>query len=181
MIAHPRTLAVAIGILLAYVPACTYAVFARWGAGSPLLHAAAGGAQAWPVSCEWIPLDESSALHRCPPTATDLRVTFGVHRGDRFEPLTRLERCGGNVLFAQFSASWAEDRTLFLVVNPNQSVQAQVALLTDAGSRLGAVSAGDSWAHMHADKLCFGLAVEWLSRSPDPGPAEYWEGELQLR
>lgn len=183
MISRPRTLAVAIGSLLAYASTCTYAVCARWGEDAGLQPSEAVGEQAWPVPFEAISLDESSALHRCPHTGTDLRVTFGVHRGDRLDPLTLREPCGGQVVYAEFSASWAEQRTLVLVLNAAEhpTAQAQVALLTDCGSHLGAVRSDESWVHQHADKLCFGLSVEWLSRSPELGPMEYWEGDLPLR
>ncbi len=103
---------------------------------------------------------------------------------ERLLPMTRQELCGRRMVFAEYSAGWAEQRTLVLVVNENKlpSVQVQIALLTDYGSYLGAVDSRRSGAHRHDDgKVCFDLRVQWLPRGGEPASEEQWVGEVALR
>lgn len=111
-------------------------------------------------SCELI-LAEPPTDTACPDIVRGLAVA--LEAGHRTEPLiAAVVGEGKQTLFAEFSGSWAERRSVFLVIRPKGLVLVQVAFSTDYGNYLGEIDSSNSSVHRHDETICIDLRVERL-------------------
>jgi hypothetical protein len=83
----------------------------------------------------------------------------------------------GATVYAAFSGSWAETRSVFFILE-KATIQVGARFDTDHGLYLGTLDGDESSSvHVHPDALCFDLAVRCRGGS---NALERWQGRLGL-
>jgi hypothetical protein len=135
------------------------------------------GLRRQPVACVTLYPDQSPE-EPCAPVSGGMLITTDYWSDPHDEPLVEMELGSQRrTLFARFSRSWAEKRSVFFVIQ-ERAIEVDVRFDTDYGSYAGAVDGDLSRAHVHPDELCFDLSLERLDGS---GSVERWQGRLSLQ